>query len=186
VGGREGHAHRVNGACGCPHAFLTYRTRAVAAFPRPVPPCCSPRLPAFPPLQHRSQAKLGRGWERIAPELSQAVTSETGGPYTPTYAWAPVNVAAALSAASAGSAPGAGGGALFTGSSSAAPSSPSAPAAPASTSASPPSAGGGGGYFDNAPTLPPNSAAGALFTGSAETGGVASSDAGFSGVNFGQ
>lgn len=171
-------------------------TRRVSFAAIPSPPLTSPfRLrrhlfanPPPGPLQHRAQAKLGRGWERIGPELSQAVTSETGGPYTPTYAWAPVNVAAALSAASAGSAPGAGGAAMFTGAvAPASPASPAAPPAPAATTASP---GTSGGYFDNAPTLPPNSAAGVLFTGSSVDGsGAAAStggDAGFSGVSFGQ
>lgn len=55
----------------------------------------------FAAIQHRAQNKLGRGWERIVPELTSAVSSETGGAYIPVYNHVPVTDAALAAAVSA-------------------------------------------------------------------------------------
>ena len=51
-------------------------------------------LTEFTVIQHRAQAKLSRGWERVGGELAAAVAAETGTAYVPAAASSPAPASA--------------------------------------------------------------------------------------------
>ena len=104
-------AATLEGGCGL-RAVGSCTTYTTCPIP-PIPPSCPSRVCAracsyqaglrldfqqllteFTVIQHRAQAKLSRGWERVGGELAAAVAAETGTAYVPAAASSPAPASA--------------------------------------------------------------------------------------------